>query len=154
MVQSLSRVPLFVTSWTAAGLASQSFTAFWTLLTFTSIESVMLSDHPLPSSSPPTFSLSKHQGLFQWVNSSHQWPKYCSFSLSLNSSSEYSGLISFGLTGLISLQSKGLSRVFSNTTVWKYQSFVNKVMSLIFSTVSRIVIAFLPRSKCLLISWQ
>ena len=85
-----------------------------------------------------------------------------------------------GLSGLISLQSKGLSRVFSNTTVEKHQffgtqpslwsssttihdywknipltiqTFVSKVMSLLFNTQSRFVIAFLPRSKCLLISW-
>ena len=83
------------------------------------------------------------------------------------------------LTGLISLQSKGLSRVFSNTTVQKHQvfrtqlyysptltsihdywknhsfdqTFVGKAMSLLFNMLSRLVIAFLPRSKCLLISW-
>ena len=52
-----------------------------------------------------------------------RWPKYWSFSIS--PSNEYSGLISFRveLTGLISLQSKGLSRVFSNTKVWKHQFF-------------------------------
>ena len=49
------------------------------------------------------------------------WSKYWSFSISL--CNEYSGLTSFGLTGLISLQSKGLSRVFSNTTVEKHQFF-------------------------------
>ena len=86
-----------------------------------------------------------------------------------------------GLTDLISLLSKGLSRVFSNTTVQKHQffgtqlslhsnshthtwllgktialtrrTFVSKVTSLIFNTLSRLAIAFLPRSKCLLISW-
>ena len=86
-----------------------------------------------------------------------------------------------GLTGLISLQSKGLSRVFSNNTVQKYQirrrsalftvqlshlymttrkttaltrrTFVDKVMSLLFNMLSRLVITFLPRSKSLLISW-
>ena len=84
------------------------------------------------------------------------------------------------LTGLISLQSKGLSRVFSNTTVQKHQffsvqpslwsnshsytttgktialtrwTFVRKVMSLLFNMLSRFVIAVLPRSKCLWISW-
>ena len=80
-----------------------------------------------------------------------------------------------GWTGLISLQSKGLSRVFSNTTVWTALSLhygptltfihdywkiitltrwtiVGKVMSLLFNTLSRFVIAFLPRNKCLLIS--
>ena len=86
-----------------------------------------------------------------------------------------------GLTVLISLLSKGLSRVFSSTTIWKNQfywcsasfmvqlshpymtteknitltkwTFVSKVMSLLFNMLSRFVIAFLPRSKCLLISW-
>ena len=50
-----------------------------------------------------------------------RWPKYWSFSIS--PSTEYSGLISWELTGLISLLSKGLSRVFSSTTVWKHQVF-------------------------------
>ena len=50
-----------------------------------------------------------------------RWPKYCSFSFSISPSNEYSGLISFRWTAWISLQSKGLSRVFSNTTVQKYQ---------------------------------
>ena len=78
-----------------------------------------------------------------------------------------------GWTGWISLQSKGLSRVFSNTTVQKHQFFgaqspymttgqtialarrtlVSKVMSLLLNMLSRLVITFLPRSKCLLISW-
>ena len=82
-----------------------------------------------------------------------------------------------GLTGLTSLKSKGLSRVFSNTTVQKHQfsflysptltsihdywktialtrqTFAGKVMSLLFNILSRFVIAFLPRSKHLLISW-
>ena len=53
-----------------------------------------------------------------------RWAKYWSFSFSISPSSEYSGLISFRiLTGLIFLLSKGLSRVFSNTTAWKHQFF-------------------------------
>ena len=48
-----------------------------------------------------------------------RWPKYWSFSFSISPSKEHSGLISLGWTGWISLQSKGLSRVFSNTTVQK-----------------------------------
>ena len=52
-----------------------------------------------------------------------RWPKYWSFSFSISPSNEYSGLISFRLTGLISLLSKGLSRVFSNITVWRHQFF-------------------------------
>ena len=52
-----------------------------------------------------------------------RWPKYWSFSFSISPSNEYSGQISFRIDGLISLQSKGLSRVFSNTTVQKHQLF-------------------------------
>ena len=52
-----------------------------------------------------------------------RWPKYWSFSFSISLSNEYSGLISFGWTGWISLQSKELSRVFSNITVQKHQFF-------------------------------
>ena len=52
-----------------------------------------------------------------------RWPEYWSFSFSISSSNEYSGLISLGWTGWISLQSKGLSRVFSYTTVQKHQFF-------------------------------
>ena len=52
-----------------------------------------------------------------------RWPKYWSFSFNISPSNEHPGLISFGWTGWISLQSKGLSRVFSNTTVQKHQFF-------------------------------
>ena len=51
--------------------------------------------HPLLSTSPLAFNLSQHQGLFKWVSSSYQWPKYWSFSFSINPSNEYPGLISF-----------------------------------------------------------
>ena len=72
--------------------------------------------HPLSSPSPPAFNLSQHQGFSNesvlWI----RWPKYWSFSFSISPSNEYSGLISFRWTGWISLQSKELSRVFSNTT--------------------------------------
>ena len=56
--------------------------------------------HPLLSPSPPTFNLSQHQGLFQWVNSSHQLAKVCSFSI--RPFNEYSALISFRIEELIS----------------------------------------------------
>ena len=74
--------------------------------------------HPLLSPYP-AFNLFQNQGLFQWVRR----PKHWSFSFSISPSNEYSGLNALGLTGLISLQSKGLSRVFSNTTVQKHQFF-------------------------------
>ena len=79
--------------------------------------------HPLLSPSPPAFNLSQHQGLFQWVSSSHQVANVLELQLQHQPSNEYSGLISFGWTGMISLQSKELSRVFSNTTVQKHQFF-------------------------------
>ena len=51
--------------------------------------------HSLSSPSPPTFDLCQHQGLFQWISSSHLWLKYWSFSFSISPSNEYSGPISF-----------------------------------------------------------
>ena len=71
--------------------------------------------HPLSSPSPPAFNLAQHQGLFQWVSSSHQVAKVLQF--------QFQDWFPLGLTGWISLQSKGLSRVFSNTTVQKHQFF-------------------------------
>ena len=80
--------------------------------------------HPLLSPSPPAFNLSQHQGLFQWVNSSHQVAKVLGVSASTSvlpmNTQEWSPL---GWAGWISLQSKGLSRVFSNTTVQTHQFF-------------------------------
>ena len=51
--------------------------------------------HPLLSPSPPVLNISQNQGIFQWINSSHRWPKYWSFNFSISPSNEYSGLISF-----------------------------------------------------------
>ena len=65
--------------------------------------------HPLLSSSPPAFNLSQFQGLFQWVSSSIRWPKCWGFNFSISLSNEYSGFISLGSTGLISLVPKGFS---------------------------------------------
>ena len=80
--------------------------------------------HPLSSPFPPAFNLSHHQGLFKWVSSSHQVAKVLEFSFSISPSNKYSGLISFRTDwGWISLQSKALSRVSSNTTVQKHQFF-------------------------------
>ena len=137
---------------------------------------VIQPSHPLSSPSPPAFNLSQHQGLF----------KSQLFSLG-GQSIGVSALASvlkdwspLGWTGWISLQSKGPSRVFFNTTVQKHQffgaqlssvqlshpymttgktialtswTFVDKVMSQLFNMLSRLVITFLPRSKRLLISW-
>ena len=78
--------------------------------------------HPLSSPSPPALNLSQHQGLFSESALRLRQPKYWSFSFSISPSNEYSGQISFKI-GRISLQSKGLSTVFSNTTVQKHQFF-------------------------------
>ena len=61
--------------------------------------------HPLSSPSPPAFNLSQHQGLFQWVGSSHRWSKYWSFSIS--PSNEYSGLISSSIDCIYFLAIQG-----------------------------------------------
>ena len=79
--------------------------------------------YPL-SPSPPAFNVSQHQGLFQWVSSSHQVAKVLEFQLQRQSFQWTPRTWSpLGWTGWISLMSKGLSRVFSNTTVQKHQSF-------------------------------
>ena len=78
--------------------------------------------HPLLSASPPAFSLSQHQGLFQWVSSSHQVAKVLELQHQfLPMNIQY--WFTLELTGLISLLPKGLSSVFSNTTVQKHQFF-------------------------------
>ena len=95
-VQSLNPAWLFVTPWAIACQASLSFTNSQSLLKHMSIESVMQSNHLiLASPSSPAFNLAQHQGLFQWVGSSHQVAKDRSFNFSVNPSNEYSELISF-----------------------------------------------------------
>ena len=85
-----------------------------------------------------------------------RWTKYWHFSFSISLSNEYSGLISFKM-GWISFLSKGLSRVFSIHDYGKYHSFdetdLCQQKSLFFNMLSRLVIAFLPKSKHLLILW-
>ena len=129
--------------------------------------------HPLSPPSPPALNLSQHQGLFQWVSSSHHVTKRTGASASILPMN-IQGWSPLGLTGLISLIAKRLSRVFSSTTIWKHQYFddqpslwliltsghdywinhsfccknrVGKVIFLLFSMLSRLVIAFLPRRK-------
>ena len=135
--------------------------------------------HSLSSPSPPAFNLSQHQGHFNASALHMRWPKYWSFSFSFSPNNEHPGLTPLGRTGWISLQSKGLSRVFSNsskasilqqstffivqhsypyTTTGKTialtrRTFVDKVTSLLFNMLSRLVMTFLPKSKRLLISW-
>ena len=139
--------------------------------------------HPLSSPSPPALNLSQHQSLFKWVSSSHHVAKYWIFSFNISSSNEHPGLISFRMdwldleTGWIQGTLKSLLKHHSSkasilrgsaffivqlshpyvttgkTIALTRQTFVDKVMSLLFNMLSRLVITFLPRSKCLLISW-
>ena len=134
--------------------------------------------HPLSSPSP-TFNLSHHQGLFQWVSSRIRWLKFWGFGIS--PFNEYLGLISFRMNWLDLLAVQGtlnslLQHHSSKASVLQHsaffmvqlshpymttgknialtiQTFVSKVMSLLFNMLSRFFIAFLPRCKCLLISW-
>ena len=124
-VQSFSLVWLFATEWTAARQASLSITNSRSLLKLISIELVMPSNclilfQPLlllPSIFPSTRVFSNESALCI------KWPEYRSFSFNNSPSKEYSGLIYFRLDWLDLLQCKGLSRVFSNTTVQRHQFF-------------------------------
>ena len=153
-----------VTPWTAAHQASLFI---YQTLEFIQTHVHRLDDaiqpsHPLSSPSNPAFNLSRHQGLFKWV----RWPKYWVSALASVLPVNIQDWFPLGLTGWISLQSKELSRVSSNTAVQKHQffmlsygkataftrrNFVYKVMSLLFNMLSRLFITFLPRSKHLLI---
>ena len=129
-VQLLSHVQLFVTPWIAAHQASLSITISQSSLKLTSIESVMPSSHlilchPLFLLPPIPPSIS----LFQFSTLCMRWPKYWSFSFSIIPSKESQGWSPSEWTGWISLQFKGLSRVFSNTTVQKHQFFSAQLSS-------------------------
>ena len=122
-VQLLSHVRLFATTQNAARQASLSIANSQSLLKFMSIELLMPSNH-LIFCHPLLLLPSIFPSIRVFSNESVprvRWPKYWSFSFS--PSSEYSGLSPLGLTCWISLQSKGLSRVFSNTTVQKHRFF-------------------------------
>ena len=137
--------------------------------------------HPLLSPSLPALNPSQHQGLCKESVVRIRWPKYWSFSFSISPSNKYSGLIPFTIDWLDLFAVHGtlksllqhhsskasilrhsaffivqLSHPYMTTgktlalTIW---IFVGKGMSLFFNILSRLVIAFLPRSKCLLISW-
>ena len=180
-VQLLSRVQLFVTPWTAAHQAFLSITNSWSLHKLISIESVMLSDHLILCH--PLFLPSIFPNIRVFSNESAlciRWPKYWSFSFNISPSNKHPGLI-FRMDWLDLLAAQGtlksllqhhsskasilqcsvffivqLSYPYMTTgetialTRWTY---VGKVMSLLFNMLSRLVIAFLPRSKHLLISW-
>ena len=125
-VQSLSRVPTFCDP---MDCSTPGLPVHHELPEFTQTHAHWVSDaiqrpYPLSSPYPPGFNLSQHQGLFQWVSSLHHNGQSIGVSASasvlLMNIQDWSPL---GWTGLISLQSKGLSRVFSNITDWKHQFF-------------------------------
>ena len=129
-VHSLSRVRLFVIPWTTAHQASLSLTNSRSLLELMSIQSVMPSNHLLLCRPLllclQSFPASGSFPTSQFFSSSSQ---SIGFSFSISPSSEYSGLISLRMDWFIFLQSKGLSRVFSNTTVQKHQFFGTQLSS-------------------------
>ena len=138
VVQSLSCVRLFAIPWTAGHQASLSFTISWSLLKFISIESMMLSNHLifchplllLPSIFPCIKVFSSIRVFFNESALRIRWPKYWSFGplaasvLPMNIQSWFP----LGLTDLISLQSKRLSRVSPNP---QFKSIISSVLSLL-----------------------
>ena len=119
-----SCVQLFVTTWTAACQAPCLSLSLRDCLGSCPLRwwcYLIISSSVIPF--PFSFRLSQHQSLFQWVGSSHQVAKVLAFQLRHQSSQWTQDWFPLGWTGLISLQSKGLSRVFSNTTVQKHQLF-------------------------------
>ena len=174
VVQSLSCVQLFLTSWTAARQAPLSSSDSQSLLKFLSIESVMLSNHLTLCWSLLLLSIFPSIRVFPNVSGRCiRWPEYWSFSIS--PSNEYSGLISFrmGWFDLLAVHRtlKSLLQHHSSKasilqcsaffmvqlshpymTTRKTRAlislpFVGKVMSLLFNMLSGFVMAFLPRSK-------
>ena len=124
-VQLLSRVRLFATPWIAARQASLSITNSWSLPKLMSIESVMPSSH-LILCHPLLFPPSIFPNISVFSNESAPRIRWPNIGVSASTSvlpMNTQDWFPLGLTGLISLQSKGLSRVFSNTTVQKHQFF-------------------------------
>ena len=182
-VQSLSHVRLFATPWITAHQASVSITNSWSSLKLMCIESVMPSSHLIPSRPiflpppiPPSIRVFSNESTF-----CIRWPKYWSFSLSISPSNEHPGMVSFRMDWLDLLAVQGtlksllqhhsskasillcsaffilqLSHPYmttGKTIALTSQTFVGKVISLLFNMLSWLVITFLPRSKHLLISW-
>ena len=179
----ISHIWVFATPWTAACQASLSITNSWSLPKLMSIESVMPSNHlilyhsllPLPAIFPSIRVFSNESVLHI------RWPEHWSFSFSISPSNEHPGLISFRMDWLDLLAVQGtlkslLQHHGSKASILRHsafftvqlshpymttektialtrQTFVGKVMSLLFNMLSRLVIAYLPRSKCLLLSW-
>ena len=182
--QLLSCVRLFATPWTAARQAALSITNSQRMLKFMSIESVMSSNCLilccpllLLPSILPSVRVFSNKSVFRI-----RWPKYWSFSFSISPSNEHSELISFRIDWFDLLAVQGTLKSLLQhhrskaSILWRSaffmvqlshpymttgktiastrQTFVGKVMSLLFNMLSRLVIAFVPRSKRLLISWQ
>ena len=175
-VQSLSHVQFIVTPWTAACQASLSITNSQSLPKLMTIESVTPSNHLILCHSlllPPSIRVFSNESVLQI-----RWPKYWSFGFSISPSNEYSGLISFTIywLDLLAIQGtlKSLQQHSSKASILQHsalfrvqlthpymttgktidltrQTFVGKVMSLLFNMLSRLVITFLPRSKCVVI---
>ena len=123
-VQLFSHVQLFVTPWTAALQASLSITNSQSLLKLMSIELVMPYNHLILCSSlllPSIFPTIRV--FFQWVSSSHQVAKVLELQLHISLPSEYSGLISLGLTGLISLQSTYTYNLYNYSCVFFFFAY-------------------------------
>ena len=179
-VQSLSYVQLFATPWTSGRQVSLSFTVSRSLLKLMSTESVMPSNHLilcrplllLPSILPSIRIISNELALHI------RWPKYWSFSFSSSPSNEYSGLISFRIDWFDLLEVQGSPRVQESSPAPQFKSVNASVLSLLYgptltsvhdywkshnfdsmdlcwflNTLYTFVIAFILRSKCLLISW-
>ena len=172
---SHSVVWLFVIPWTAAHQASLSVTNSQSLLKLRSFELVMPSNHLIlcrlllfpPSNLPSIRAFSNESAL------RIRWPNYWSFSFSISPSIEYSGLISFKIDGLDLLTVQGTLKSLlqhnsskasilqcshpymttGKTIALTRRTFVGKEMSLLLNMQSRLVIAFLPKSTRLLISW-
>ena len=182
-VQSLSHVQLFVTPWTAARQACLSITNSRSLFKLMSIELVMPSYYLIlcrPLLLPPSIFHSIRDFSNESVLRI-RWPKYWSFSFSISHPNEYSVLISFTIDWFDFLAVQGtlkslfqhhspkasifqpsafvmvqLSHLYVTTgkiIALTRQTFVGKVISLLFNMLSRFATAFLPRSKSLLISW-
>ena len=183
LFQSLSCVLLIETPWTAAHQTSLLITSSWSLLKFMSITSVIPSNHLIlcrPFLLPPSIFPSIRVFSNELVPRI-RWPKSWSFSFSISPSNEYSWLISCRIDWLDLLAVQGtfksllqhhsskasilwcsaffivqISHPYMTTgktialTRW---TFIGKAMSLLFNMLSRLVIAFLPRIKRLLISW-
>ena len=172
----------FATPWTAACQAYLSITNSQNPPKLMAIESVMPSNHLILCCLLLLLSIFPSIRIFSNESILHiRWPKYWSFSFNISSSNEYSGLISFRMDWLNLLAVQGtlksllqhhsskvavllhsafiivqLSHPYmttGKTVALTRQTFVGKVMSLLFNMWSRLVIIFLPRSKRLLISW-